>query len=70
MAKSKSHSDQLVYALAETIRDPSSGNIEFIFPSPDGAVDENTPRLYAFSRILSEPALENFRLLPLFFPAR
>lgn len=52
------HAVKLVSGLASMLKDPSGGNIEFVFPSEDGSWDETSPRLYAFSSILGNPTFQ------------
>ena len=40
------------------LKDPTGGNIEFVFPNKDGSVDDSNLRLYAFSNILEIPTFE------------
>lgn len=42
------------------LHDPSGGNIEFLFPGPEGRVDAHTPRLYAFSHVISSLNFQHF----------
>jgi len=53
-----SGAEDFVLVLAGMLKDPSGGNIEFVFAKNDEEVNEDTKRLYAFQHALKSPAFE------------
>lgn len=53
-----SHGQRIVFNMAKMLKQPSGGDVEFVFPKADGSFDDSTPRLYAFENIIRDPSFE------------
>lgn len=57
-----SHERHFMISLSRMLKDPSYGNVEFVFRNKTGQGEERTQKLYAFSHVWEHPAFAGCRI--------